>query len=206
MTIRKMPGFTLLLALLLTSGIAAASDDHVSWRIAPDRSTIGFELSAMGIVPIRGSFAVFAGELWRDPADGHLRVSMRIDSTSLTMASDRYRDWARSREFFDVRRHPEIVFRSGPVPEALLTGGGELAGTLRLRGIERDVSFQVESGTCSLRARRCELRVFGQINRRQFGMTSRRLTLSDRVNLDMRFVAMPAPTEPTATPSGSDQP
>lgn len=186
-----------MLALLLSTRPARA-DEPPRFGVDTARSSIHFQLAAIGIVPIRGRFDEFSGELWRDPGDDRWRVDMRIETASLSMDSDRYRDWARSREFFDVGRHPQIVFRSDPVSDTLLVDGGDLGGTLGLRGIERDVVFRVNPSQCAVLAQGCELHVVGEINRRQFGMISRRLTLSDRVVLDMRFVVVPQ-TPPAST-------
>lgn len=198
---RRLTTAALVAVLLLGVSLDGLAANDAHWRIDPVQSDIHFQLSAIGIVPIRGSFETFSGEIWRDPGDGQWRVGMRIDAGSLSMASDRYRDWARSKEFFDVGRHPRIEFQSGPLSPLLLAEGGELNGTLRLRGIERVVAFHVQSSRCSAASDRCELHVLGDINRRQFGMISRRLTLSDRVTLDMRFVAVALPPATTTAPA-----
>lgn len=200
--VRERVAVVAVIALLLVASARSQATSPARWHVDPVDSDIHFELSAIGIVPIRGSFETFAGDIWRDPDDGLWRVDMRIVASSLAMASDRYRDWARSKEFFDVNRHPTIEFRSAPVPEALLVDGGDLIGTLRLRGVERTVAFHVQSSRCDAESDRCELHVLGDINRRQFGMISRRLTLSDRVTLDMRFVAVPSPS--AAAPKADD--
>lgn len=166
-------------------------DGGAQWQFDPERSDIRFELAALRIVPVRGSFDRFGGRVWRDPDDGFLRVEIRIEAESLAMDSERYRDWARSAEFFHVRRYPLIMFRSAPIQWEVLLQGGELAGMLTLRGIERDARFHIIPHDCPSLSASCELRVTGEINRRQFGMRSRRLTLSSQVHLDMRFRAVP---------------
>lgn len=179
--------------VVLACGLAfiaqADSSEPVQWRFDPEHSDIRFELAALGVVPVRGAFERFNGHVWQDD-DTRLRVDIRIDAESLAMDSQRYRDWARSAEFFHVRRYPEIVFRSEPVERDLLMRGGELSGRLTLRGVERDARFRLEPSDCAWIPSGCELRVTGEINRRQFGMRSRRLTLSSQVHLSMRFRAI----------------
>lgn len=168
----------------------AASEHAVSWRFEPQASEVRFELAALGVIPIRGTFERFTGEIWRDADDDSLRVFVRIDATSLSMPSGRYREWARSPEFFHVDRYPEISFKSDPIGWQLLSDGGELSGKLTVRGEERDVGFEVAAGQCMASARSCVLHVTGEINRTRFGMRSRRLALSSTVHLYMRFRAV----------------
>lgn len=162
------------------------------WRFDAAGSRIGFDLAALGMFGIHGGFPRFEGESRSDPADGTWRIETRIDATSLEISPARYLAWARSSEFFDVLRHPDIRFTSDPAPESLLRDGGELTGRLRLRGIERPVRFEVAPAECEAGMRACTIRVSGEINRRQFGMDSRRMTLSNRVALSLHLRAEPA--------------
>lgn len=180
--------------------IGSEADEPTQWLFDPEHSDIRFKLAALGVVPIHGSFQRFSGRVWRHEKDGLLRVEIRIDAESLTMKSERYRDWARSPEFFHVRRHPEIVFRSEPIEHGLLSRGGELSGWLTLRGIESAARFQLAASSCASASKGCELRVTGEVNRRRFGMRTRRMTLSSHVRLNMRFWVIPVP-QVVSTPS-----
>jgi polyisoprenoid-binding protein YceI len=166
------------------------AEHSVSWRFDTKDSEIRFELAALGVVPIRGTFERFTGEVWRDADSDDLRVFVRIDATSLSMQSGRYRDWARSPEFFHVDRYPEIAFKSEPISWNVLSDGGVLSGMLTVRGKEREVEFEIAPGDCRPSATTCMLHVVGEINRTRFGMRSRRLALSSRVYLDMSFRAV----------------
>lgn len=161
------------------------------WRFDAGGSRIDFELAALGMFGIHGGFPRFEGESWSDPSDRLWRIETRIDATSLTIDPARYLGWARSSEFFDVARHPDIRFQSDPAPETLLREGGELTGRLLMRGVERPVRFQVAAAECQSDMRTCLIRVSGEINRRQFGMDSRRMTLSNRVALNLQLLAIP---------------
>lgn len=188
-----------LLALLScvfnASALHAAPDESVSWHFDAAGSGILFQLSALGVVPIRGTFDRFTGNIWREGSAGLFRVEMRIDAQSLSMPSGRYRTWARSEEFFDVDRYPEIFFRSDPIPWSVVSNGGNLSGQLTVRGEQRQVEFEILPGDCTRAATVCVLHVTGDINRTRFGMRSRRLALSSRVYLDMRFKAVARPAD-----------
>lgn len=186
------------LPLMQPSGAAAGAGER--WVFDPARSRIAFALAALGIVPVDGHFQRFAGEAWRDPGDGLLRVAIRIEAGSLAMRPERYADWARSPEFFHVRAHPLIEFRSGPIPDGLLGAGGEISGRLQLRGIERAARFQVAGNDCTPAVMACTLHATGEINRSQFGMRSRRVALSSRVRLDLRLHTLRVPAPPLQPP------
>lgn len=197
---RAWPAWMPLLVALLLPAMAlpvqadeplADVDLPLRWRFEADNSRIDFELAALGLFGIHGSFPRFEGESWSDPADRLWRIETRIDATSMSIRPERYLGWARSSEFFDVQRYPQIRFRSDPAPESLLREGGELSGRLLLRGVERPVRFEVAPAQCEADMRACLIRVTGEINRRQFGMDSRRMTLSSRVALSLQLLAVP---------------
>lgn len=187
----------LLVACLVTS-VATAQEHHEAhdapmpthWRFDPDHSRIDFELAALGMFGIQGRFPRFEGGAVWDPQRREWRIETDIDATSLVIKPARYLSWARSVEFFDVLRHSRVLFRSDPAPESLLRNGGELTGRLELRGIERAVWFQVAPAQCEPDLRACLFQVSGEIDRRQFGMDSRRMTLSSRVALRLQLLAM----------------
>jgi len=181
-------------AVLAQAPAEDLTDDALprAWRFQAEGSRIGFELAALGVFGIHGHFPRFEGEAVRDADSGLWHIETRIDATSLHVEPARYLGWARSPEFFDVERHPRVRFRSAPAPATLLREGGELQGHLLLRGIERPVRFQVAPARCVAQMHACTIVVSGAIDRRQFGMHSRRRTLSTRVDLNLELRAVPA--------------
>lgn len=192
----------LVAALLLAAGapLAAAGE---CWRIDPARSDVHFHLVALGALHLHGRFERLAGQAWQREPGGPVEVHVEVEADSLTMASARYQSWARSPEFFDVLRHPRVLFRSAPLPLSLFENGGELQGWLTVRGIERPVAFLLHDPGCSDPDAPCVLHVEGEIRRAEFGMRSRRLTLSDRVALDQYLTVVP---DPGGCPAPADPP
>ncbi len=171
--------------------VPALADDAQSWQLDPARSRIDFELAALGVVRLHGTFEHFRSQIQPDP-DGY-RIHLIIDADSLSMAQSRYQSWARSAEFFHVKQHPEIRFLSAPVARVPIRSG-DLDGELTLRGITRPVRFRIEPMDCPPDSDDCVVRVQGDIDRREFGMRSRRLTLSNQVRLDMTFAVARHPS------------
>jgi polyisoprenoid-binding protein YceI len=120
-----------------------------------------------------------------------------IDVDAITMRTHSYEDWVKSDEFFDVANYPQIHFLSDPVARDHLRYGGEITGTLTLRGIARHVTFTLAPSACpQAMARSCPVDAGGSIRRSDFGMKSRRGTVSDRVDLTFSIYLATAIDEP----------
>jgi polyisoprenoid-binding protein YceI len=102
-----------------------------TWFIDPRHSEIGFAAKSLGgLITVCGAFGSY---------DGHLRVQagaaageLTIDAASLDTGNKKRDRHLRSPEFFDVQRHPRIVF----VAREIVTRDGDLAvaGELAIRG------------------------------------------------------------------------
>ena len=168
-----------------------------TWTIDGARSQAQFRIRLLGIVPMSGEFLDPRGEIAFDARDGDARVDAWLSSAELRMDNPAHADWARSAEFFDARNHPGIHFRSRPIPQRVLRDGGPIDGELTLRGVTRDVGLKVERGGCDPdRATTCEIEVYGQVRRSDFGMAARRATVGDWVSLRLRIVAVAAEPSP----------
>ena len=181
-------------ALLLIACLAAALPLKAEeiWRIDSPPSAGRFRVRLLAMLSITGRFDRVEGKVAIDRADGTARVEATIDATSVKLRTERQTNWARSPEFFDSEHHPGIRFVSQRLPLNRLATGGVLEGRLELRGIAREVRFQIEPSECGrVEATPCEVEVEGAIRRSDFGMKTRRGALSDRVALEFSIVAVP---------------
>jgi polyisoprenoid-binding protein YceI len=99
-----------------------------TWSVDPERSEIGFAVKAMwGLVTVRGVFREFGGRL--DVRASAAAGELTIEAASLDTRNNRRDKHLRSADFFDVERHPQIVFtaRSVTAGSAGVTVTGELA-------------------------------------------------------------------------------
>lgn len=175
-------------AILLLLHAAAAQAER--WTIDPRDSSAGFRVRLFALLPLGGGFGAFTGTIDLDRRARRAQVDARIDASSVVMPNPSNTDWVKSAEFFDVANHPEIRFRSDEFPLAVLVDGGELPGRLTLRGETHAVRFTVEPGLCAVDGSdTCTVVVGGKVRRSDFGMSTRRGTISDTVTLDLRIVA-----------------
>ena len=171
--------------LVLCADLVAAPEPALSTeQLDAERSRGDFEVKVLWLVGVHGRFGKVHGTVTVDRARGMVIADARIDVNTLTMRSHSYEDWAKSDEFFDAQAHPQIHFVSDPLPLDLLRKGGAISGILTLRGIERHVTFALAPSDCPQAiAGDCPVQANGTIHRSDFGMKSRRGTLSDKVDL-----------------------
>lgn len=171
-----------LLLLLLVMQPAQAAD----YRIDPDRSHADFGVKLFWLSQISGRFEEIDGDVTLSTLHDTAVVDARITVDSIHMGSDRIRRWVLAPEFFDASRFPSIHFVSDPISLGMLEKGGDLDGTLTLRGITRPAHFEVLPSHCPLHApQQCVISVRGTIQRSDFGMTGHRTAISDQVQLGM---------------------
>lgn len=182
-----------LLAIVAESAGAGSAGAATDARVAldPQRSSARFGVTVMWLVGLEGRFGTVSGEVGIDRFRSQAVVEARIDANSVRMRGPGVESRVKSAEFFDVANHPEIRFVSAPFPLARLRGGGDLPGTVYLRGSEAAVVFHLEPTTCARPAYDCPVEATGEIRRSLFGMRSRRATLSDRVELSLSIYADP---------------
>lgn len=189
----------LLATLLLAVGSARAETQHDDIvKLDSTRSHAEFRVKVMWLISVHGDFDNVRGTVDIDRFRNQAVVDARIDANNVHMNVRGYEDWVKSPEFFDVAMHPEIRFVSDPFPLQRLRRGGELPGTLTLRGISRPVSFTLAAADCDQPGYACPLVASGSISRSPFGMRSRLGTVGDRVSL--RFIVFAAAGDTRLSP------
>lgn len=171
------------LAVLLLASLPAHAADY---RIDPARSHADFGVRLLWLSQISGRFEEIDGDVTLSALHDTAIVDARITVDSIHMSSDRVRRWVLAPEFFDVSHYPSIHFISEPVSLAVLEKGGDLDGTLTVRGVTRPAHFELLPSRCPLaEPQQCVIAVKGTIQRSDFGMNGHRTALSDRVELGM---------------------
>jgi polyisoprenoid-binding protein YceI len=171
------------LALLLVATLPAHAADY---RIDPMRSHADFGVRLFWLSQISGRFQQINGDVTLSALHDSAVVDARITVDSIQMGSDRIRRWVLAPEFFDVERYPTIHFVSEPIALEMLEKGGDLDGTLTLRGITQPAHFELLPSSCTPNdPKECVIAVRGTIQRSDFGMTGHRAALSDKVELGM---------------------
>lgn len=164
------------------------------------RSSARFEVRPRMLRTLQGEFLRFGGAIERD-VDDRRRVQVVLDAASAQFPGHpHYTEWALGENFFDAGRQRWITFRSAPFADELLHSGGDLHGTLEIRGQTRRVGFRLLAADCPWPGHGCPVRVRGQVSRGEFGMTGWRIAIRDRVEFSFDVwlrdaAAVPAPTD-----------
>ncbi len=84
-----------------------------------------------GLIPVRGRYSGFDGELHIDPAGAASGV-LRVEAETISTGIKKRDAHLRTSDFFAVERHPHMTFElAGLSPKA--DGGATLTGTLHIR-------------------------------------------------------------------------
>jgi polyisoprenoid-binding protein YceI len=114
-----------------------------TWRVDPEASELTFRSRGVfGLVPVRGSFGAYEGELEVDGRD--VRGELRIEAATLDTKNEKRDTHLRSADFFHVTVHPTVTFSLTELaPSAQDTL--QLNGTLRIRDNELTIHGPVRA-------------------------------------------------------------
>ena len=132
------------------------------WAVDSQRSQIGFTVREMwGLRTVRGSVGEFEGSLIVQ-ADG-VTGELTIDADSLDTGNRRRDKHLRSPAFFDVDRHPQIVFTVTGLDALAVTGDLAIGGAREQLEIPVEVE-EMDDGALLLEGKTA-------VSRRSAGLT-----------------------------------
>jgi len=155
----------------LLGALALAAVPATSWAeapvftILPAGSTVTFQVKAS--IPIKGRFDKWTGALtFTSPSAATGVLTMTIDANSVDTGSGLKNSTLKSDQFFDVKNHPAITFRSTKIA---VTGPGAAAitGALTIRGVSRPETLTLKVTRNGAGGDIAGVMTF---NRRDFGM------------------------------------
>lgn len=133
----------MLLALVLLAAPAVGRAEAPVFSILPDGSSVTFRVKAS--VPIQGRFDRWKSTLTFTSTDVSTGVlAMNIDANSVNTGSGLKDGTLKSDQFFDVKNHPSITFRSTKVaqtgPETF-----QVTGNLTIRGVTKSQTLVLKT-------------------------------------------------------------
>ena len=146
-----------------------------TWNIDPAHSVAEFKVKHMMISNVKGQFAKVSGTLTLDESElTNSRIDALIEAASIETRDAQRDAHLKSPDFFDVEKFPTLAFKSSRIS---FVRDGELAvdGDLTIRGLTREVTFQVEGPTPPAKDpwgnTRVAVSATSKINRKDFGLT-----------------------------------
>jgi polyisoprenoid-binding protein YceI len=150
------------------------------WQIDPAHSAAHFSVRHLMISNVRGEFGKVGGNVVLDPSDlTKSTVEVSVDTATIDTREPQRDEHLRSADFFDVANHPAITFRSKRITAAG-TDRFKVTGDLTIRGVTREVTFDVEGPVPAIKDPlgnvRTGISATAKINRKDFGLVWNMLT------------------------------
>ena len=152
----------------------APSTKTIQWQIDPAHSAAHFSVRHLMISNVRGEFSKLSGNVSTDPADlTKSTVEVTLETASINTREAQRDEHLRSADFFDVANHPAITFHSKRIASAG-PDHFKLTGDLTVRGVTKEVTFDVEGPTPAVKDPwgnvRSGVTATAKINRKDFGL------------------------------------
>ena len=166
----------------MNATVTAATQDTkpTQWQIDPAHSAAHFSVRHLMITNVRGEFTKISGGALINPVDpAKSSVQVTIEASSVNTREPQRDEHLRSADFFDVANHPTLTFRSQRI-ETLGAEHFKVTGDLTIRGVTKEVPFNVEGPTAPIKDPWGNIRVgvsaSAKINRKDFGVAFNALT------------------------------
>jgi polyisoprenoid-binding protein YceI len=162
------------------------------YRVQPATSVVKFCIDSK-FSHVEGRFKDIEGGIAMQPGvEKRGQALLSIDVDSVSASNSLVEKVIKSGTFIDVERYPEILFVSTGF-EWLIGTEGIVKGNLTLHGVTRPVTFNVKlsdiKGNKVGNSDMILIKMTAPISRADFGMSKRRLLVSDSVKLCMSVQA-----------------
>jgi polyisoprenoid-binding protein YceI len=159
---------------------AAQVTKPTQWTIDPAHTAAHFSVRHLMISNVRGEFTKVTGSATIDPVNpAKSSVEITIDAASINTREPQRDEHLKSPDFLDVAKYPTLTFRSKKI-EAHGAENFKLTGYLTIRGVTKEVTFDVEGPTPAVKDPWGNLRAgvsaSTKINRKEFGVAFNALT------------------------------
>ena len=163
----------ILLAALLAATPALLFAQAAPWQIDPVHSNTQFSVRHLMISNVRGEFTKVTGTVNLDEKDmTKSTVEVTIDTATINTREPKRDAHLKSADFSDVANHPTMTFRSKRITPAG-EGRFRMTGDLTIRGVAKEVTFDVEGPTPAIQVGNSIRRgasATTKINRKDFGV------------------------------------
>ncbi len=118
------------------------------WVLDPARSTVSIGTPTFwGLLNVKGVFSRVSGE-GEVRADGSAHGTLTIDAASVDTKQGKRDTHLRSKDFFDVEKHPTLSFTASEV-SAGADGTATVSGELTVRGTSKPYTFTARTSEVS---------------------------------------------------------
>jgi polyisoprenoid-binding protein YceI len=187
-------------AAVLVGFLAVTSWAAEEYKIDRAHSSVGFAVRHMVVSKVKGEFNEWSGTILYDDKDiSKSSVEVNLKTASVDTKDVKRDEHLRSADFFDVEKHPEIIFKSKRIEKS--DNGYVAVGDLTLRGVTKEIRIPFEIAgmiTDPYGNTRMGLSASTKINRQDFGVSWSKtldtggLVVSDDVDIEIEIEAVKA--------------
>ncbi|MHA6280043.1 YceI family protein [Salinimicrobium sp. CAU 1759] len=167
------------------------------WAIDPTHSEVTFKVKHLMISTVTGKFKVFEGSAESEGGEFQTLkdIEFQANVKSIDTSNEQRDEHLRSGDFFEVEKHPYLVFKA----ETFDVNSDTVEGQLTIKDVTKPVTLDVEFGGVVVDPygqTKAGLTVSGKISRKEFGLTYHAVTeagnvvLGDQIklNVEVQFV------------------
>ncbi len=128
---------SLIVALgFLFAGLAQAA----TYELDPSHSSVGFTVVHLGITDVDGTFGKYKGTFDFDAKTNTIKaVDIKIETDSIDTKNAKREEHLKSNDFFDVKKFPNMTFKSDRVEMAADGKTGKAFGRLTIKDKTKEV-------------------------------------------------------------------
>ncbi len=141
------------------------------WTLDPAHSELTFKVKHMMISNVRGEFKSFNASVDGEDLETS-KITANIDSSSIFTNSDDRDNHLKSADFFDAENYKELKFE-GTSFKKVDDDEYKLTGLLTIKGVTKEVTFDVEFGGINKDPwgnEKAGFSLAGKINRKDWGL------------------------------------
>jgi polyisoprenoid-binding protein YceI len=182
---------TLAILLLVSCGATASAAD--TYTIDPGHTHASFSFQHLGFSTFTGKIPARSGAIVLDRAQKTGTIDVTFDPKAVATGVPKFEDHLRSRDFFDVEKHPTATFKSrkitfeGDEPASVM-------GDLTIKGVSKPVTLKIESFNCAThpmeKVPACGANATATIKRSDYGMSYALPAVKDEILLDIEVEAL----------------
>jgi polyisoprenoid-binding protein YceI len=177
-----------IMLVLATPAMAAES-----YTLDPSHTYPRWAASHFGFSTHHGQFNKTSGKLVLDPKSGKGSVEVTVDAASVSTGDLKFDEHLKSADFFDVKQHPAITFKS----KSMKFENGRpvsASGDFTMLGVTRPMTFRISGVKCGMhpiaKKEACGAEVSGTVKRSAHGMKYGIPGISDDIRLAIQVEAI----------------
>jgi polyisoprenoid-binding protein YceI len=128
-----------------TAPATASAAVGTTYTVDPVHTMVLFRISHVGASQLWGRFNTASGTFTRDDASGNpLAIDIQVKADSIDTANTGRDNHLRSPDFFNVKEHPTISFKSTS-SKMISSDKVQVNGDLTLHGVTKPITVEVET-------------------------------------------------------------